>query len=349
MKLFQIDPTQDTRWKQFLESNSSASIFHSTGWLAALSCTYGYSPVAFTTSPPDRELKNAIVCCEISSWLTGRRLVSLPFSDHCEPLFSSTEDLSFLILSLKAQLKGQGWKYLEVRPIICNLGELNEATRFTPARKYFLHLLDLSGNSDGLFAQLDRDSVQRRVRHAERVGLTGISGSSEQLLTEFYNLFVTTRGRHRVPPMPYSWFQNLIKNLQEALEIQVAYLENRPVAAILTLRFKDVLYYKYGCSDVRFNNLGAMPWLLWKAILRAKNSGAKQFDMGRTEADNPGLLTFKNRWVPHPTQLVYWRYPHASSFDSIDSWELKFAKRVFSRMPASMLTLAGRLIYRHIG
>lgn len=349
MKLFQFDPTQDTRWKQFVESNSSASIFHSMGWLTALRYTYGYRPVAFTTSPPDSELKNGIVCCEIASWITGRRLVSLPFSDHCEPLFASTEDLSFLIQSLKAQLKEQGWKYLEVRPVICNLDHLDEATGFTPARKYFLHVLNLLGNPDDLFAQLDKDSVQRRVRHAERVGLTGICGTSEKLLAEFYNLFVVTRGRHQVPPMPYAWFQNLIKNLQESLEIHVAYLETRPVAAILTLRFRDVLYYKYGCSDVRFNNLGAMPWLLWRAILKAKSAGATQFDMGRTEADNQGLLTFKNRWVPHPTQLVYWRYPHTSSFDSIDSWELKFAKRIFSQMPASMLTFAGRLIYRHIG
>ncbi|HET7106174.1 MAG TPA: GNAT family N-acetyltransferase [Candidatus Acidoferrum sp.] len=257
--------------------------------------------------------------------------------------------MSFLVQSLKTQLKDHGWKYLEVRPVVCNLDQLNEVTDFIPARKYFLHLLNLLGNPDDLFAKLDKDSVQRRVRHAERVGLTGISGTSEKLLAEFYKLFVTTRGRHQVPPMPYAWFQNLIKNLEEALEIHVAYLEKRPVAAILTLRFKNVLYYKYGCSEVRFNNLGAMPWLLWNAILKAKSTGATQFDMGRTEVDNLGLLTFKNRWVPHPTQLVYWRYPHTASFDSIDSWELKFAKRVFSQMPASMLTYAGKLIYRHIG
>lgn len=349
MKLFQFDPTQDARWKKLLESNSCASIFHSTGWLNALRCTYGYQPVAFTTSPPDRELKNGIVCCDVTSWITGRRLVSLPFSDHCEPLSTSTEELIFLVQSLKAQLKGHGWKYFEVRPVIWNLGGLNGLTDFTPARKYFLHVLNLLGNPDDLFANLDKDSVQRRVRHAERVGLTESSGTSEKLLTEFYNLFVATRGRHQVPPMPYAWFQNLIKNLGEALEIRVAYIESRPVAAILTLRFSDVLYYKYGCSDVRFNNLGGMPWLLWKAILKARSAGATKFDLGRTEEDNPGLLTFKNRWVPHPTQLVYWRYPRTSSFDSIDSWELKLAKRIFSQMPKSLLTFAGRLIYRHIG
>lgn len=349
MRLFQFDPTQDARWKEFLELNSSASIFHSAGWLNALRCTYGYEPVVFTTSPPDRELKNGIACCEVNSWITGRRLVSLPFSDHCEPLFTSTEDLIFFIQALKTQLKMRGWRYFEVRPIYSTLSELEGAAGFSPVRKYFLHVLDLSGNVEELFGRLDKDSVQRRVRHAERVGVTESLGSSEKLLKEFYGLFVATRGRHQVPPMPYAWFQNLIRNLGEALEIHIAYLDYRPVAAILTLRFNGVLYYKYGCSDVRFNNLGAMPWLLWKAILKAKGEDATQFDLGRTEEDNPGLLTFKNRWVPNPTHLVYWRYPHTPSFDSIDSWELRVAKRIFSHMPASLLTFAGRLIYPHIG
>ena len=42
--------------------------------------------VVYTTSPPSLPLSNGIVLCEINSWLTGRRMVSVPFSDHCEPL-----------------------------------------------------------------------------------------------------------------------------------------------------------------------------------------------------------------------------------------------------------------------
>jgi len=349
MKLFQLDPTRDIRWREFLEFNPSASIFHSVGWLNALQSTYGYRPVAFTTSPPNQELKNGLVCCEVNSWITGRRLVSLPFSDHCEPLFTAAADLIFLFQSLQAQLKSQNWKYFEVRPVFWNLGQLNESTGFIPGRKYFLHILNLFRGLEEVFGNLDKDSVQRRVRHAERAGLTESFGTSEKLLKAFYALFVATRGRHQVPPMPYLWFQNLIKSQGEALEIRVAFMDETPIAAILTLRFRDVLYYKYGCSDVKFNNLGAMPWLLWRAISNAKGEGANTFDMGRTEEDNVGLLTFKNHWVPHPNQLIYWRYPHASSFDSIDSWKLKFAKKLFSQMPVSLLTLAGRLIYRHIG
>jgi len=129
----------------------------------------------------------------------------------------------------------------------------------------------------------------------------------------------------------------------------LAYKDKIPVSAILTLRFRDVGYYKYGCSDVRFNNLGATPWLLWRAIAAAKSDGASEFDMGRTEEDNKGLLAFKNHWVPQPKQLVYLRFPEALPLDSAGNWKLRMAKRGFSLMPKQVLRIIGRLIYRHVG
>src|SRR5215467_14482639 len=83
---YQLDPIKDLRWAALVEKHPHASVFHSVAWLQALRNTYGYEPVVFTTSPPHAELTNAMVFCRIESWLTGRRLVSLPFSDHCEPL-----------------------------------------------------------------------------------------------------------------------------------------------------------------------------------------------------------------------------------------------------------------------
>ena len=346
---YQLDPIHDPRWAELVEKHPKASVFHTVAWLQALRHTYGYEPVAFTTSPPTGELKNGIVFCRINSWLTGHRLVSLPFSDHCEPLCDSTEDVNFLIHYLQTALEHEEWKYLQVRPINGNLRQTLGGIGCLPAATYFLHTLDLRPDLDEVFRSLDKDSVQRRIRRAERAGLVEKCGRSEDLLNEFYPLFVITRGRHNVPPSPYAWFRNLIHWQGEAMEIRVAYQGETPIAAILTLQFKDVVYYKYGCSDARFNKFGATPWLFWRAIAAAKSNGANVFDMGRTHEDNAGLLAFKNQWVPEPKRLVYWQYPYASSLDSGENWKLKVAKNAFSRMPGRLLTIIGKLIYRHIG
>lgn len=349
MRIYKIDPTKDLRWAELLERHPKASVYHAVAWLQALRRTYGYEPVAFTTSPPTGELKNGLVFCHVKSWLTGRRLVSLPFSDHCEPLCDSHEELNFLVRYLQTALEREEWRYLEIRSLSGNLDQASDTNMSRPPVRYFLHILDLRPDLNGVFRSLDKDSVQRRIRRAERAGLIEKSGRSEDLLREFYDLFLTMRARHQLPPTPYVWFKNLIECLGDAAEIRVAHLNGRPIAAILTLRFRSVLYYKCGCSDTGFNNLGATPWLLWNAIGAAKASGATAFDMGRTQEDHRGLLAFKNHWVRQPLPLVYWSFPSVSALDSVDGWRLKVAKGFFSHMPEKLLALTGRVLYRHIG
>jgi lipid II:glycine glycyltransferase (peptidoglycan interpeptide bridge formation enzyme) len=214
---------------------------------------------------------------------------------------------------------------------------------------YFLHTVDLRKDLDVVFRSLDKDSVQRRIQRAERGGLIEKRGTHEELLEDFYALFLVTRRRHRVPPIPYAWFRNLIRCQGKDLEIRLAYKGKTPISAILTLKFKNTVYYKYGCSEARFNRFGGIPWLLWRAIATAKANGATSFDLGRTEEGNLGLLAFKNHWIGQPQRLVYWRYPCNPALDSLNGWKLRMAKHVFSCMPPRLLRISGELLYRHVG
>src|SRR5436853_1814942 len=106
-----LDPLRDPRWPEFVQRHPRASVFHTPGWLEALRRTYGYEPIVYTTSPPRAELTNGLVFCRVRSWLTGNRVVSLPFSDHCEALVDKAEDLDCLLESLEREAKSDGWKY----------------------------------------------------------------------------------------------------------------------------------------------------------------------------------------------------------------------------------------------
>ncbi len=116
MPVYVVDPLRDPRWPDFLRRHPDATVFHAPGWLLALQQTYGYEPVVFTTSPPGGELANGWAFCRIRSWLTGRRLVSLPFSDHCQPLEDSTDALQEISCFLGNELKRENWNYVETRP-----------------------------------------------------------------------------------------------------------------------------------------------------------------------------------------------------------------------------------------
>ena len=95
MTIFEIDPLNDPRWRAFVEWRPDASVFHRVEWLQALKSCYGYVPVALSFTPPGSPLENGLLFCEIRSALTGNRLVSLPFSDHCEPLVDHPEEIDF--------------------------------------------------------------------------------------------------------------------------------------------------------------------------------------------------------------------------------------------------------------
>ena len=349
-RVYIVDPLQDPRWDAFLQSHAGASLFHSEGWLRTLAMTYGYRPIAYTTCGFDEALNNAAVFCQVESWLTGRRLVSLPFSDHCEWLVDNEQDTRAICTALEQSIERQHWRYIELRPLRPSGIFLLSHSHF----RYSFHVLDLRPKLETIFANFHKSSIQRKIHRAEREGLTYCEGSSDLLLNHFYLLFRITRERHRLPPTPRQWFANLIRYCGDGAKIRVALKDERPVAAMITVRYKDTMVYKYGCSDKRFNRFGSMHLLFWNAIQEAKNSGLRSFDFGRTDADQRGLIDFKGRWGAVESVLDYSRYSAGASsthlFDlSAGKWKVKAAKFVLSQLPSSVVDRIGQALYGHVG
>src|SRR5712691_1615630 len=346
MTAYRINPLCDPRWAELLRTHPRASVFHTPGWLEALRRTYGYEPVVYTTSPPRAGLTNGVVLCRVSSRVTGRRLVSLPFSDHCEPLTERPEDLLSLLNFLEFKRSDEGWKYVEIRP---------RTFREVPhpgmslAQRYCFHSLDLGPELEQIFRRFHKDSTQRKIRRAERERLTYEEGRSEALVEKFYPLLLLTRQRQQLPPHPRAWFSKLAECLGNRMKIRVASKDGRPIASILTLSWKDVMVYKYGCSDERFHNLGGMHLLLWTAIQEAKTDGCREFDLGRSDSDNPGLITFKDHWGAGRSELAYWRNPAPVAPIAAAALARRIAKFAFARLPNRLLIAAGDLLYKHIG
>src|ERR1700722_17896506 len=149
-----IDPLNDIRWARFVESHPRASLFHSVPWLQALRRTYGYEPLVCTSCPPGRDLTDGIAFCRVESWLTGRRLVSLPFSDHCEPLSTNQVGRAPLIGALEEYARGRKFRYVELRP---SHQEDELWGQFQVSSTYCFHQLDLTPEVEVLFRNLHKD------------------------------------------------------------------------------------------------------------------------------------------------------------------------------------------------
>lgn len=351
--VYRVEPLSDSRWEGFLNRTPEASLFHSREWLRALQQAYGYEPVVFTTSAPGEELANGIVFCQVDSWLTGKRLVSVPFSDHCDLLVPLSADMRVLMKSIEEELRLGNWSYVEVRP---TKGQNLNGISCRSGQTYYHHQLNLGPSLDEIFRNLQKSSIQRKIQKAERENVDYEEGTSERFLDAFYGLLVCTRRRHCVPPQPKKWFRILINCFGRALKIRIASKDGRPIAAMLTIRHKDSLVYKYGGSHPRFRNLGGMHLLYWKSIQEAKNNGLRSFDLGRTDAHQQGLITFKRRWGADESALTYWRFTRSRESDTSHmfdvcrtNWKVRLAKRAFGSLPTSILPAVGGLLYKHVG
>ena len=158
-----INPCTYPTWDSLLETNDQTTFFHTTAWAKVLSESYCYKPLYFTIIENDK-LIGLIPVMEIDSWLTGKRGVSLPFTDICHPIADSTDTFQELLNCAKEYGRRAGWKYIELR------GGSGFLDNVPPSAEHITHLLSLNGDEAKLNGSF-RDSTRRNIQKADREGV----------------------------------------------------------------------------------------------------------------------------------------------------------------------------------
>ena len=360
MPIYTLDPRSDPRWEHFLSLHPQACLFHSRAWLQALYDSYGYEPCVYTESAPNEPLQTGIVLSKVNSWLTGKRHVSMPFSDFCDPLVSRDKELQGLLTAAGFDSFNAKDQYLELRLTqnwVLPADFQNHAV-------YFWHRLDLSPSLEQIYQNFHKNHVKRKIRRAEKEQLEYQVGSDRKLLKQFYDLFLFNRRKHQVPPQPFEWFEHLLKQFGNTMQIHISRYQDKAVAAIITFDYAGVCYYKYGSSDPDYTRLGSNALVFWQAIQAAKLKGLTGFDMGRSDIDPAGfnLAKYKENWGASRQAVRYWRLTPAQTDQPQTALDLptkaseqaetslrRFAKAIIARLPDKLLILSGRLLYRHVG
>jgi CelD/BcsL family acetyltransferase involved in cellulose biosynthesis len=335
-----VDPLADPRWRELVSQHPRASAFHTPEWLEALRRTYGFAPLVYARHGGD--LRDAILFCGVASWVTGRRLISLPFSDHCDPLVDGPDRLRELLADVRADASRRGWRYVQVRP----RGEQVIADGFERDEANYLYTIDLGRDVDAIFAAIKKNN-RYDIRRAERTALRPVVGRDAAFVRAYFRLHALTRSTQGVPPQPYAWFENLARCLGDRLDIHLLLDGDTPIAGLVTIQFRDQLMLKYSASDPVRDRLGMGKSLVWRSICRAKERGATTLDWGRCEPQHIGLAEFKERFGAVRSDLVYVRSP-GLRLKRQRSWMGTAARSIVPRLPVRVLTAAGRVAYRHV-
>jgi hypothetical protein len=342
-RVTRINPLQEGGWDKMLMACPAASFFHTAAWARTLQNTYDYTPVYFTLREAGR-LRSLLPVMEVDSWLTGRRGISLPFTDDCEPLCSDFEAMHDVLEDVMGYGKERGWKYLECRGGKSLFADAPASTAF------YAHQLPLTGNEGALFAKVE-SGVRRAIRKAEKCSVSVECSQSLDAVRIFYDLLCKTRKRHGVPPQPYRFFQNIHRHVlsQNMGFIVLAKHQQVPVAAAVYFHWGKKAIYKYGASDETFQHLRANNLVMWEAIKWFSQQGFDQLHFGRTSLTNDGLRRFKLGWNTEETMIEYVRYDwrergFVTAKDESSGWHNRF----FNKLPASLSRLIGAMLYKHV-
>jgi len=335
-----VDPTQCENWDDQVLRSSGSSVFLSSAWAQVFKSTYGYQPYYWRLLAGDK-FRFLMPMMEVSNWLTGRRAISLPFTDFCQPICPDRSLFEEMVQEACSFARQRSWRTLEFRGVETLLPD-------RPAsQEYYVHRLELAQNPVGLFERF-HTSTQRNIKKAERAGVRVCLDSSRLALQEFYRLNCRTRRRHGLPPQPYAFFRTLHEKfiLPGKGLLFTAQAENRTIAAAIFLLFGSQVLYKYGASDEQYQSLRANNLLMWKAIEHCCIHHYADFNFGKTEPANEGLRRYKLNWGTKEKTIRYYKFHlQKKVFIRTSMRERHWANSLFAHMPLSLLKWIGQLLY----
>lgn len=333
----------DPRWLDFISSKPKANIFHHPVWIEAIASSYGYRPFILVISDRSGQITSGIPLMEIKSFLTGKRWVSLPFSDYCNPLFGSDEDMIKMLHWMENERQNLPIRQIEIRWGLKHQADLLQDNQF------YRQTVSLDPNPEIVAQRFERVHKQN-IRSAMNRGVRLEWGKSTNFIQIFYNLQVETRMRQGVPVQPYLFFKNLVSLVvdHEMASVLLAYIDDECIAGLVLLHWGESVIAKYAASREKYWSLRPNNLLFWEGIRWACDNGYSYFDLGRTEAENRGLRRYKKGWGAQEESLPYSIFGKKTSFSS-NSVIRKSMGYILKHSPAFICKVSGNLLYKHFG
>jgi CelD/BcsL family acetyltransferase involved in cellulose biosynthesis len=339
----------------FIAQHTAEPFYYQPAWLTLLSRLYSYPVHTLQTTDADGALTGLMPVMAVRSPLTGRRVVSLPFSDCCPPLASSDAAANALVDQALALAQAERARYLEVRSGA--LAALDARPDLTRNDLYSRWVVPLERDTQAMWKRV-KSSSQQPVKKARKEGVIVRVGASLADVDAYHHLHLLTRSRkHGMPAQPARYFRDLWQTFNDTdpatgqVRLLLAEHAGVVIAGMILLISGSTVRYAYSASDQRFLRLGPNNALMWEAISWASEQGYARFDMGRTAHDNAGLVGFKRSWGALEEPLPYYYYPQIAGLASTseESWKYRLLTGGWRRLPLPVAEALGGVLYRHLG
>jgi len=340
-----VDPRTDPLWQKLLIKQES-SLFHSPGWIKSLTTTYDFDVRAFVIATEAGEPVAGMPLSYISD-PRGNRLVSLSFSDYCDPIVSNEEQWS----QLSEQLVKVGWP-IKLRCLHSEYPLLDN--RFQEIKRAKWHGINLEPDIDTLWSNF-HGSARRAIKKAERADVQIRIARDKNDLRAFFELhFGLRKYKYRLLAQPYRFFESIWEHLiaDGQGELLIAVHQDRVIAGVLFLEWGDTIYYKFNASHPDYLSVRPNELVLWHGIQRAKDRGLTRFDFGLSDWDQEGLLRYKRKFATEEKTITFLEYEPAATEEQVHENINQLLPRLTDLftddlVPDHITEKAGELLYRY--
>lgn len=329
-------------WDTYVNSNPAATNYHRYGWRHVIDNSFGHPCHYLAARDKSGVVVGILPLVLMRSRLFGCFLVSQPFFNYGGLLCNNREIGDALLAEADELRKELGAEHVELRHSDPWPGDL-------PTKQHKVCMaLELAGNAEIQWQGFNA-KLRNQIRKAEKSGCTAKVGGQE-LLADFYTVFVRNMRDLGTPVYAQKFFAEVLAAFPDDSRIIVVHLEGKPVAAGLTVRFRETLEIPWASSIRDYNPLCPNNLLYWTALQHALENGCKRFDFGRS-TPGEGTYRFKEQWGAKPLQLN-WQYllPGGVKLPELNNKNPKFelAIRLWQRLPLPVTRIIGPHIVKNI-
>lgn len=165
--------------------------------------------------------------------------------------------------------------------------------------------IDLQPSLEQFWSQLS-GNTRKNIRRPLKQGFSAVTGSTPELLDEFYTLYRMSLHDIGSLPHPRHFFTVLLAQCPNQTDIFVGYMEGKPVVASFNFTSRDEIYGAWAGIHRDYKKHNVFLAMLWKITEHCATTGRKTYNLGRSSAGG-NQHQFKLKLANRSHRIYYYR------------------------------------------
>ena len=274
------------RWSEFVNNHPQGQIFHTPEMFQVFARAKGHQPAVWATIANNGQVLALLLPVEITLFGGPLKFFTTRAVSYGSVL-TSEERTGQEALALLLQTYNQQTYIWPIFTEIRNNSDLGRMQDVLQQNGYVYedhlnYLIDLQREPDVILKSFKEDA-RRRIRRNLKRGIVTIKDIDDRSqLSAFYAVLQKTYLHAQIPLADISLFEAAFDVLhpKRMVRFTLAFIDQTPVTASVSLLYKDVIYGWYNGTDRAYRNYGPNEFEVWELINWGIEHGYRILDFG---------------------------------------------------------------------